>query len=269
LLSFPRGLVRIVEALARELDGRIQLHSPVERIERIEGGWSVLCRRDGRVDTSLFADHVALCVPAPVAASLLVPAIGEFVDLSFLRSIRHASVTVVHLGFAHGVELPRGFGYLVPPDADDRGAVSPRALGTIFASNLFDGRAPEGGASIASFYRGADVTGLDAAGLVDLAVADLRLALRVRAQSEDGAVQPDGLPHLPRPSTSCIRNWSDVIPRYEPEHDRRIAALLDTLKDLELGLHLGGAFTGGVSVGHVIARGRAVAREVLFQEQYA
>jgi protoporphyrinogen oxidase len=60
-----------------------------------------------------------------------------------------------------------------------------------------------------------------------------------------------------------------VIPRYEPEHDRRIAVLLEDLRDRQPGIHLGGAFTGGVSVGAVLARGRAVAREVLFQEAYA
>jgi protoporphyrinogen oxidase len=205
-------------------------------------------------------------VPAPVAASLLAPAVGGAVDLSFLRAIRHASVTVVHLGFESGIGLPRGFGYLVPPDADDRGAIAPRALGTIFTSNLFDHRTPAGGASIASFYRGADVAGLDAARMVDLAVADLRMVLEAseRASARDGTRTADL-----RPKAHFIRRWSDVIPRYEPDHDERVDRLLDGLRDLELGLHLGASFTRGVSVDAVIVRGRAVAREVLFQEQYA
>ncbi len=251
LLSFQRGFVEIVAALEHALDGCIELQSPVERIARIEGGWSVVCSGN----RSTFADHVALCVPANVAASLLEPAIGEHVDLSFLRSIAHASVTVVHLGFARGVTLPKGFGYLVPPDADDRGDVAPRALGTLFASNLFDGRTPRGGASIASFYSGADVADLGAAQLIELAAEDLRLVL--------------GAAERPRPQVHCIRRWTDVIPRYAPEHDRRIGALLEDLREREPGIHLGGAFTGGVSVGAVLARGRAVAREVLFQEAYA
>jgi oxygen-dependent protoporphyrinogen oxidase len=267
LLSFQRGLVELVESLERALDGRIRLGSPVERIERFEGGWNVLCCDDGRADKSTFADHVVLCVPAPVAASLLERSIGEFVDLSFLRSIRHASITVVHLGFARDVTLPRGFGFLVPPDLEDRGAPAPRALGTIFTSNLFEGRAPVGGASVASFYRGADVAELDAIGLddgrlVELAVEDLRLALR----AADPALER---PVPTRPTAHLVRRHEGVIPRYEPGHDQRMNQLLDTLSDLQLGLHLGGAFTRGVSVDHVIARGRAVAREVLFQEQYA
>ena len=133
--------------------------------------------------------------------------------------------------------------------------VAPRALGPLFASNLFDGRTPRGGASIASFYRGADVANLDAAQLIELGAEDLRLVL---SSSE-----------RPRPDAHCIRRWTDVIPRYAPEHDRRIGALLDQLREQEPGIHLGGAFTGGVSVGAVITRGRAVAREVLFQEAYA
>jgi oxygen-dependent protoporphyrinogen oxidase len=251
LLSFQRGFGELVAALERALDGCIELQSPVERITRIESGWSVVCSGN----RSTYADHVALCVPAPAAAAWLEPAIGAHVDLSFLRSIAHASVTVVHLGFARGVTLPKGFGYLVPPDVDDRGAVAPRALGTLFASNLLDGRTPRGGASIASFYRGSDVADLDATRLIELAAEDLRLVLGV----SDG----------PRPDAHCIRRFTDVIPRYAPEHDRRIGALLDDLREREPGLHLGGAFTGGVSVGAVLARGRAVAREVLFQEAYA
>jgi oxygen-dependent protoporphyrinogen oxidase len=262
LLSFQRGLVELVEGLERALEGRIRLGARVERIERLDRGWNVLCCDDGRTDKSTFADHVVLCVPASVAASLLESAIGGLVDVSCLRSIRHASVTVVHLGFARDVVLPRGFGFLVPPDAEDRGAVAPRALGTIFASNLFEGRAPAGSASVASFYRGADVAELDDARLVGLAVEDLRLALRAARPADEHPVPS-------KPSAHCIRRWNEVIPRYEPGHDRRMGALLDTLKDRELGLHLGGAYTGGVSVDHVIARGRAVAREVLFQEQYA
>jgi oxygen-dependent protoporphyrinogen oxidase len=251
LLSFQRGFVEIVTALERALAGCIELQSPVERIARLESGWSVVCAGN----RSTFADHVVVCVPAPVAATLLEPAIGERIDLACLRSIRHASVTVVHLGFRRGVELPKGFGYLVPPDAEDRGDVSPRALGNLFASNLFDGRTPPGGASVASFYRGADVADLDATQLVDLAAEDLRLVL--------------GVAERPRPDTHFIRRWNDVIPRYAPDHDKRMKSLLDDLREREPGIHLGGAFTGGVAVGAVLARGRAVAREVLFQEAYA
>jgi len=269
LLSFPRGLVELVEALERALRGRIRLHCAVERVQRLEHGWSVACRNEVGADESSYADHVVLCVPAPVAASILAPAVERVLDLSFLRSVGHASVTVVHLGLETGVELPRGFGYLVPPDAADRGTVSPRALGSIFASNLFDGRAPAGGAAIASFYRGADVADLDAAGLLLLAHQDLRLVLE-RARESSSAARRNGPVAIdPSPAAHCIRRWSNVIPRYEPGHDRCVSALLERLRDLDVGLHLAGSYTSGVSVDAVIARGRAVAREVLFQEQYA
>ena len=64
LLSFQRGFVEIVAALERALDGCIELQSPVERVARIEGGWSVV----SSANRSTYADHVVLCVPARISA---------------------------------------------------------------------------------------------------------------------------------------------------------------------------------------------------------
>lgn len=248
LLSFPGGLQEIVAALELELGMRVRKRCAVERIDRLGRGWC-LTLADG---TGVSADRIVLAVPAPIAAKLLANACAGRVDVDSLHGIRHARVSVVHLGFARGVTLPRGFGYLVPPDAEARGSVAPRALGTIFASNLFQDRTPPGGSSCASFYRGSDVEELDDARLVGLACEDLRLAL--------------GMTERPRATTHHIQRWNDVIPRYEPGHDRRMRALLDDLSANEPSISLAGSYTGGVSVDAVIARGRAVAREVVLRE---
>jgi oxygen-dependent protoporphyrinogen oxidase len=248
LISFPRGLQELVDALSRSLAGRLHLRAPVERIERIERGWLVVPTNGA----SFFGERVVLALPAPAIARVLQPvfvagAQGR-ADLETLRRVKHARVAVVHLGFGSEVALPAGFGYLVPPDPEHQGSIAPRALGTIFTSNLFEGRAPEGRCSVSTFYRAADVDGLDDARLVDQACQDLALATRGPK---------------PNPKTVHIRRWNDVIPRYEPGHARRVQQLLAALERELPGIELAGSAIAGLSVEHVIARGRAVARKIV------
>lgn len=247
LMSFPTGLTELVAALQRELGPRVRLGLGVEGLQRRDDAW-IVRTSDG---SALPTDRVVLATQAPVAARLL----QGVVETTGLRAIRHARVTVVSLGFREPLSLPRGFGYLVPPDESARGSIAPRALGTIFTSNLFPARTPAGGAATASFYRTDDVAGLDDAGTVDQARADLALALR----------RTD----LPRPAVQVVQRWSDVIPRLEPEHDRRMSALHETLRASWPTLHLAGSYVGGVSVDSVIATGRRIAREIRLREALA
>lgn len=247
LVSFPAGLQEIVDALARELGPCVRTGVSVERIARHAEGW-IVATSDG---AAVFADRVVIATQAPAARALL----EGLIDTTMLAALRHADVTTVSLGFARGVALPRGFGYLVPPDAQARGSIAPRALGTIFTSNVFTGRAPEGASSIASFYRSSDVAALDASALADLASDDLRLAL--------------GAAERPRPTIHHIQRYTDVIPRLEPGHDRRLRALLEMLREREPALHLAGSYAGGVSLDSVIATGRRVANEVRLRERHA
>jgi protoporphyrinogen oxidase len=154
----------------------------------------------------------------------------------------------VSLGFDAAAlpSLRQGFGYLVPPVEDGRFAPAPRALGCIFASNLFPQHAPPGGCSVASFYRGADVRHLSEAELTVLATSDLALAL--------------GLAEPPRARAAQVERWTDVIPRYAPGHDRALAQLEIDLAVAAPDLALAGSHVGGVSVDQVIATGRAAAR---------
>ena len=251
LLSFPRGLSTLTEALARGLAGHVSLHTPVQDVERGAGGWIVTLE----TGESLNADAVVLAVPAPAAHRMLAMAAPERLSVDALRSIRHASVTLVHLGL-ESTELPRGFGFLVPPDeAAEASGETPRALGILFPSNVFPGRAPEGCAAVTAIYRASDVEaevgrGRDEA-LVDLARRDLELAVGA------GTLGPT--------SVSLVRRWRDVIPAYGVGHERRMRELIQSLARALPGLELAGSYVGGVSVEDCIAQGRAVARSLARQ----
>lgn len=251
LLSFPRGLRELVDALAGALGERLQAGSAIARIERRSGGFAVRTS-DGRM---LEADRVVLAVQAPEAARLLEPCAGASVPVEHLRGVRHAALTLVHLGLRRSEipGLPAGFGFLVPPQASGSETAgekeAPGVLGTIFASNLFPGRAPEDCAAVSIFYRSSTTDGLDEEGIAALAAGDLARALR--------QARP------PRVLVADIRRWTDVIPRYAPGHAGRMAELARALDEALPGLHLAGSYVAGVSVEQVINRGRATADEIM------
>jgi oxygen-dependent protoporphyrinogen oxidase len=118
----------------------------------------------------------------------------------------------------------------------------------IFASNLFEGRAPEGCFSSAGFYRGEELEALDEGARIAQAGRDLALAL--------------GLARAPQARVHATRSWKNVIPRYSPGHRARVRALCAVLAQRAPAVHLAGAWVDGVSVEAVIARGRAVARAI-------
>jgi oxygen-dependent protoporphyrinogen oxidase len=244
LLSFPRGLREIVEALSSALGERVRTGCALASLERTPSAW-VGRTSDGR---RIEADGVVLAVPAGVAARILAP-FAERIPVDHLSRVRHADVTLVHLGFPASEvrRLPPGFGYLVPPGAVSEGV--PRALGTIFTSNLFPGRAPGGCAAVSSFYRSAELSEKDEAAIVQLACEDLARAT--------------GELRIPRAQVTAIRAWRDVIPRYAQGHAARMAELGRAIADRLPGLKLAGSYVAGVSVDQVIASGRAAAAGLL------
>jgi len=243
LLSFPTGLHELTDALATRLGRRVRMRAPVRGLERTATGWSAALDGGERVA----AEAVVLAVPAPAAYRLLAPH-GDFAH--GLREIEHAAVTVVHLGLriTRDRTLPPGFGFLVPPDADPVHDV-PEVLGTLFTSNLFPGRAPDGGATVTSIFRTGDVEGLDRKGLLDRAGRDLALAL--------------GCPEPAEVVTMAIRRWKDVIPRYGVGYGDRIREVEAGLAARLPGITLAGSYLRGVSVEECIGRGRAVADDLL------
>ncbi|MBL8862320.1 MAG: protoporphyrinogen oxidase [Planctomycetes bacterium] len=245
LVSFPGGLQELVEALARELGPRLRLGARVVGLERLGSRWLVRTA-DGLGHP---ARAVVLACPAPAAARLLAAEVPRELSARAL-GVRHAAVTLVGLGFAPGTldALPEGFGFLVPPGAAGHVGAAPRALGTIFVTNLFPDRAPRGARSVSSFYRAADVEGLDDAALARVAEADLALALGTAA---------------PRAATVHVERWSEVIPRHAPGHAAFVDGLRRTLRERAHGLHVAGAWVDGVSVEQVLTSGRRAAEEVL------
>jgi oxygen-dependent protoporphyrinogen oxidase len=244
LVAFPGGFQELVDALARAAGSALELGCAVERIARVPEGWQVHAG-----GSALTAAQLVLACPAHASAELLARSSLLPDAVAELRRITHARVTLVHMGFEERdlPDFPAGFGYLVPPD--QTGSDAPRVLGTIFGSNVFERRAPQGCIAVTSFYRTDTVERWAAGTVAAEAAEDLRRALRMRA--------------APTPRVVDVLAWEGVIPRYAPGHRARNAELQRRLAGDAPGLRLAGCHTGGVSVDQVIARGRAIARSVL------
>ncbi|MBI4483316.1 MAG: protoporphyrinogen oxidase, partial [Acidobacteria bacterium] len=145
--SFAGGTGVLPRTLAHTLGSRFWSSTRVQQVLPDGDGYEVRAQRDGTAVT-LRASAVVLAAPAFESARLLRPlAPGTTRDL---QAISYNPVAVVHLGFGSQASLgvPPGFGFLAAPDQG-----SP-VLGTLFTSNVFSRRAPEGGANLMSFLGG-------------------------------------------------------------------------------------------------------------------
>lgn len=255
LVSFGGGFGTLVDACKRKLDGCISTSTPVLEIDRGPGGWRAVLEGG----EALACRELVLAIPAGPTHPLVAMCAPERLDLDPLRDVEHASITAVNLGL-ESAPLPPGFGFLVPPDEEERGDPrTPRVLGMLFTSNLFDGRAPSGTSSITAMYRGGDVADLIGDGLVDRAVVDLEKALIGYRVTHPDAPDRSG---RPRVVASRVQRWTGVIPRYAPGHAARMSALVRSVSRTLPGLHLAGTYRGGVSVDDRLCVGRDVAASV-------
>jgi len=242
LISFPRGLQEVVDALEQELGDSLVANAPAAALEQRGSSWEVRTAAGDRVH----GEDVVLAVGAPAAARLIRGLDPASPAHDLLTRVEHASITLVQLGFdPGGLELPRAFGFLVPPD-EARREGAPKALGVLFSSRIFAGRTPPGAASVTCIYR-ADHLG--SAEPLETALGDLRIAL--------------GLDRDPEPSVRRVLEWGPVLPQYTVGHAERMGELAGRLRQSRPRLHLAGNYMAGVSVEHVIQRGRSVAQRIL------
>ncbi len=139
LTSFTGGMQELVDALGKHLDGKVRLSTPLAGIEKNEAGKPVLAfdlQGGGRLRRDF--DQVILALPAPAAAAAF--SASDPTLAAQLERIPYSAVSVVHLGYegAAAATLPEGFGFLIP-SRERR-----RILGALFASSIFEHRAPAG-----------------------------------------------------------------------------------------------------------------------------
>jgi oxygen-dependent protoporphyrinogen oxidase len=235
LFSFRDGMATLPRALAARLGDRLVSGLRVETVMPAAGGGFVVMGRQGDERVSLRAGAVVVALPAYAAAPALA---GMAPDVAgALAGIAHPPLAVVFLGYradamAHPLD---GLGFLAP-SCERR-----PALGMLFSSTLFAGRAPAGHVALTAFVGGArepDRALRPAAELEHQVAAEVRHLL--------GAGR---LPVLAR-----TRYWRYGLPQYEMGHDQRVA-MVRRLEETAPGIFVTGNYLTGVSTVACIEQG--------------
>ena len=181
-------------------------------------------------------DAVMMAAPVHVAGALIAPMDERAAELMQMEA---SSAVVVGFGFddAENVQIPPGFGFLVPPGSNSL------LLACTFMDQKFNKRVPAGGRLLRAFFGGQAAERLMRCGNDETAtVARMELA-RI-------------LGPLPEPRVTVVRRWPLSLPQYGLGHLERMAELDDRVRRLD-GLWLLGNGYRGVGLPDLIRDARA------------
>jgi oxygen-dependent protoporphyrinogen oxidase len=222
MISFREGLEQLVSALASETTLEVETGTAVRSIRREDSGrWTV-----ATATGSLTSRHLVCAVPLSVLHGLPFSE-AESPLIDSIPKLEHPPLSTLVLGFdrdqiTHPLD---GFGVLFP-------RLEKRfALGCIFSTTLFPGRAPEGKVSLMCFIGGVQQPengSLPTPELVKRTVDDLRPLLGIRGE----------------PSFHSHRFWPAAIPQYNVGHEFFLKSIEDAESALP-GLAVRGNFRGG------------------------
>ncbi|MDX1774948.1 MAG: protoporphyrinogen oxidase [Desulfobulbales bacterium] len=188
MISFPQGMGRLPEVLAAGKN--LQCSEEVASIHKNEDGWEVRT-----AEQSYQAGSVILALSVNQSLSLLRNTRGLRGDNPPLDKIPEARIVTIAMGFDASADIPFGFGYLAP-EQEKR-----FALGALFSTHMFPGRAPQGHMLLEALVGGRrhpEKLELDDEALVNKAYADLRQLIHLPSPPVFTRVlRPDhGIPQL-------------------------------------------------------------------------
>ena len=229
-LSFDTGLQVLPDTLASRLGDAVQLHTGIQRIERVADGW--------RLNES--HEHPSVLFTTPTHK---LPEISGF-KLDLLKEIYYPPVASIVLGFRRDqvVHPLDGFGMLIPE------VEGFRILGTLFSSSLFRDRAPSGHVTLTTYIGGARAPELalrPTNELIEMTLQDLGVILGVTG----------------RPTFEHVVVYPKAIPQYEVGYGR----FKDLMTDIETrapGMFFAGHSRDGISLGDSLVSGHDVAGRI-------
>jgi len=232
MTSFPGGMEQLTTTMAAGQP--IRFGATVNKIHRDRKGcWQVECDNE-----SLAGRTIIVALPVNAALALLAPFEPP------VSEIPAAMIATVALGFdAATARIPYGFGYLAP-EREGR-----FALGALFSTHMFPGRAPHGQVLLEALVGGRrhpERLDRDDAELIAMVYADLRQII-----------------HLPSPPTySRVLRSGHGIPQLEVGH-LRLQAWRSALQVAQPGLHLCGFGWEGIGMNEMMQTAQATALAVM------
>ena len=229
------GSGKLIDAMAAKVPPHLlKLQSEVTALRQQPKGWEIETPSGREV-----FEGVMLAAPVDVARTLLEPTDPGAAEL---MQMEQSSALIAAFGFSEPIDLPGGFGFLVPPGTEDTSLLA----GT-FVDQKFDCRVPQGQCLIRAFFGGANADQL--LGASDDKIAALALEELQRI-----------LGPLPAPMLTVVRRWPRALPQYAVGHLDRMAELFRRIDSFR-GLWLLGNGYRGVGLPDLIRDARSAARE--------
>lgn len=242
--SLRNGLQQIPEALIPGLPAQwLRLQQPVSALQKTSDGWQVASGggpEEFKAQLKAEFDAVLLGIPATSAAGLLAGIDPQIA--SRMERIQYTSSAAVALAYDR-VELPPGFGFLVP------GTEGRRMMACTFVHNKFSFRAPEGSALLRCFFSSSRVPDLlkySDAELEQAALQELKEILGVQTT----------------PRFTRVFRWAQALPQYETGHLDRVAEIQTRLAALS-GLNIIGNSFYGVGIPDCVKSARAAVERIV------
>ncbi len=196
MISFAGGMERLPLTLADKLraSGILRLNTPVLAIEREEDGWLLHGNQK-----SCRCRQLVLALPINAALNLLCPNLPQPPPPA--PALPEARIHSVLLGFGPEAAIPFGFGYLAP---EQEGRF---ALGALFSTHMFPGRAPADGQLLEVLVGGRrhpERLLFDDADMIKAVLADLRQLMPLPKEPRFSAVlRPES--GIPQPEEMYMR----------------------------------------------------------------
>ncbi len=239
--SFKTGLQALPQAIAQKLGDRVKLNHRVTAIEPQPNNTYRLTIDTPDGPTTVTTKSVLMATPTNTTGKLLAPLAPHSTEA--IAQIPYPTVACVILAYPkkHFNSDMEGFGNLIPR------SLGIDTLGTIWASSLFPGRAPDGWQSLINFIGGSTnpaIAQMTEEEIVQQVHADVS-----RILLKDGA---------PQPKVLACHVWDRAIPQYTLGHQGRLDALQAGLEQYP-GLFAGSNYVGGVAVGDCVKNGLRLA----------
>lgn len=235
MISFPLGMGRLPEALAAGKN--LVCAAEVTAIDKISDRWEVKT-----ADESYQAASLVLALSVNQSLALLRKAGNLTGPKPPLETIPEARIVTVAMGFGPGADIPFGFGYLAP-EQEKR-----FALGTLFSTHMFPGRAPKDHMLLEALVGGRrhpEKLDLDDDTLLEHTYADLKQLI-----------------HLPEPPVfTRVLRPDHGIPQLEIGYPK-LLAWRNSLVAGNSGLHVCGFGWDGIGINDMTKSARQVAAAI-------
>ncbi len=246
MFSFKNGMQSFTRAIARNLNGGIELSAKVIRVtesteEFTKGQFKVEFLKNEKRET-IFADKVISTIPAYQAAEVFREMDSNL--RTHLLNIYYPPVMVLYLAFQKKNILQPldGFGYLIPS------AEKKKYLGAIWSSTIFPNRANNDNAAFTIFVGGAKNSNFfeqHHLQYIEDIIADFKSTMKITAE----------------PLLVKHKLWQSAIPQYNLGYIEHENYFINFEKN-HPGIFLAGNYRGGISVGDCIKNSKKIFDDV-------